>query len=199
MIYTIKGTLAAKRENAVVIETGGMGFLVAVSGQTYAALPPTLDEVRLFCHLAVREDHLELYGFGSESERSLFELLISISGVGPKSALNVLGLASVRDLNAAIAEAKPDLLTKASGIGKKTAERIIVELKHKVVSAEKKEIVAAMETNISVEDALVNLGYSRAQARDALAGVAATVLGIEARLKEALKNLHKQKPPATQQ
>jgi Holliday junction DNA helicase RuvA len=195
VIYTITGNVAAKRENSVVVEAGGFGFLVSVSGQTFAALPPVSSDAKLFCHLAVREDHLELYGFATEAERSLFELLIGVSGVGPKSALNVLGLASVRDLNAAIAEAKPELLIKASGIGKKTAERIIVELKNKVVSAERKEVVAAMEANISVEDALINLGYSRAQARDALSAVPQTMVSIEARLKEALKNLHKNTQP----
>lgn len=194
MIYTISGILVSKQDRLAVIETGGVGFLLAISTQTHASLPPVSHEAKLFCHLAVREDHLELYGFSTEAERSLFELLIGVSGVGPKSALNILSLANIRELNAAIAEAKPELLTKASGIGKKTAERIIIELKTKVVSAGKKEIVAAMEANISVEDALMGLGYSRSQAREALAGIPEAMASVESRLKEALKNLHRQKP-----
>lgn len=194
MIYTISGLLTSKQDRLVVIEAGGVGFLLAISAQTHASLPPVLHEVKLFCHLAVREDHMELYGFASEAERTLFELLISVSGVGPKSALNILSLASMRELSAAIAENKPELLIKASGIGRKTAERIIIELKSKVISSEKKEIVAAMEANNNVEDALIGLGYSRAQARDALRGIPEGMSDIESRLKEALKNLHKQKP-----
>ena len=132
---------------------------------------------------------MELYGFLSAEELSFFELLISVSGVGPKSALSIIDVANLEELSAAIQESRPDLLTKASGIGRKTAERIIVELRNKVSSSRSGAMVEKMDTDADLVEALSNLGYRREEARDALAKVPRETAGVEARLKEALRIL----------
>jgi Holliday junction DNA helicase RuvA len=148
-------------------------------------------ETKLFTHFHIREDAMELYGFLSEESLTFFELLISVSGVGPKSALSILDVAALDELSAAIKEGRPDLLTKASGIGRKTAERIIIELRNKVQSAKSGAVVEKMETDSDLVEALSSLGYRREEARAALGKVASETVGVEARLKEALKILSK--------
>ena len=132
MIYSLAGRLSLKRDKFVVVESGGVGLKVAVSSAALNSLPAVGSPVNFFCHLRVKEDALELYGFLSEEELDFFELLNGVSGVGPKSALAVLALDKVENLEAAIAEGKSELLTRVSGIGRKTAERIILELKDKM-------------------------------------------------------------------
>jgi Holliday junction DNA helicase RuvA len=194
MIYSIFGTLALKGPNFVVVETGGVGLKLFVSGQTLAALPSDGINVKFFCHLHVREDALDLFGFVSPKELGFFEMLISVSGVGPRSALAILDTAPLEELSAAIKEERPDLLTRAAGIGRKTAERVIVELKAKVQSMQSGAVVEKMQTDSDLVEALVGLGYRRDQARVALAKVDEKVVGTEARLRAALAALaNKQK------
>lgn len=188
MIYSIKGPVTAVSENFAAVEVGGMGFKVFMSDRGLAALPRGT-EVTLFCHLHVREDALDLYGFSLAEELEFFELLLTISGVGPKSALAVLDVADLVDLSAAIQEGRPDLLTKAAGIGRKTAERIVLELKGKVRVGGAEEMVKRMESDSDLVETLVSLGYRRDQAKSALDKIKKEVVGLEMRLKEALKIL----------
>lgn len=196
MIYTVSGKLTLKSANCVVIETGGLGLKLLVSERTIKALPPVsgagaTSDIKLFSYLHVRENGMELYGFLSEEALVYFEMLISVSGVGPKSALAILDVAPMHELSAAIKEGRPDLLTRASGIGRKTAERVIIELRSKVQSAKSGLVVEKMETDADLTEALSNLGYRREDARAALAKVDAKITGVEARLKAALAVLSK--------
>lgn len=195
MIYSVTGKLVLKSANFVVIEAGGLGWKLLAGERTIKSLPPAGGEsagsVKLFSYMNVRENGIELYGFSSEEELIYFEMLISVSGVGPKSALSILDVAKLNELSAAIKEGRPDLLTRASGIGRKTAERVIIELRNKVQSAKSGAVVEKMETDADLVEALSNLGYRREEARAALTKVDAKITGVEARLKAALALLGK--------
>jgi len=194
MIYSVSGKLALKESNFAVVEMGGVGLKLFVSKQTLEALPAIDTGVTFYCHLHVREDALDLFGFTSPDELDFFEMLISVSGVGPKSALAILDTAPLDELSAAIKEGRPDLLTRAAGIGRKTAERVIVELRSKVQSAKSGAVVDKMQTDSDLVEALMSLGYHRDQARAALGKVDEGVVGTEARLRAALAVLaNKQK------
>lgn len=189
MIYGISGKLSLKAEQFAVADAAGLGFKIFTNRRTLDKLPPLGGEVKFFCHLHVREDALELYGFLDEAELGFFELLISVSGVGPKSALSILEISELKNLAAAIKENRPDLLTRASGIGRKTAERIILELKTKVQAKEAGVMVRRMESDVDLVETLASLGYKRDSAKAALAKVGEQVVGLEVRLKEALRIL----------
>jgi len=189
MIYSITGKIVAQRDNFVVLDVHGVGFKIFTTPRTLGAFSLGSELMTLYCHLQLKEDGLELYGFKEEAELNFFELLISISGVGPRSALAVLQVANLKDLAAAIQEGRPDILTKASGIGRKTAERIIVELRGKVKTEESEATVRKMSTDADLVETLISLGYSRDQARAALAKVEDKIVDLEARLKAALKVL----------
>lgn len=190
MIYSIKGKVLGSGANFAVIEVGGIGFKVFLPGRLLGRLQAGAD-AELFSHLHVREDALDLFGFASREELDFFELLISVSGVGPKSALSILDVADLKELCAAIEESRPDLLTRASGIGRKTAERIIVELKGKVSAGGAGEVVRRMEGDTDLIETLVSLGYRRDQAKAAVSKVPENIAGLEARLKEVLRLLGK--------
>lgn len=187
MFYTISGILAAKKEHFFVVEAGGVGYKLHASKAAATKLPSVGTQMKVFCYLAVKQDALDLYGFLSEKELELFERLISVSGVGPKSALNILGVAAVDPLVAAINEGKIDLLTRVSGVGKKTAERVILELKGKLTLPGSGEMITLMESDVELEETLVGLGYTRAEAKAAVAKIDPAVSGFKERLKEALK------------
>lgn len=189
MIYRISGKLLMVADRFAVVETGGIGFKVLSSARTLAGLGAPMSVVTLFTHLQVREDGMDLFGFPSEEELIFFGLLISVSGVGPKSALSILDVASLEDLSSAIKEGRPDLLSHASGIGKKTAERIIVELKTKVQASKASAVVQKMDADEDLIEALTSLGYRRDEARVALGKVGVEVQGLNDRLRAALKIL----------
>jgi Holliday junction DNA helicase RuvA len=189
MIYRVSGTLLTVADRFAVIEAGGIGFKILASARTLAGLGAPGSKVALFTHLQVREDGMDLFGFPSEEELVFFGLLISVSGVGPKSALSILDVASLEDLSSAIKEGRPDLLSHASGIGKKTAERIIIELKTKVQATKAGAVVQKMEADEDLVEALTGLGYRRDEARAALAKVGVDVQGINDRLRAALQIL----------
>lgn len=191
MLYSVAGKLALKSDRFVVVAAGGLGIKLFASKQTLTAFPAAGTDVKLFTHLYVREDALDLYGFFSPEELDFFEMLISVSGVGPKSALSILDVAKLDELSAAIKEGRPDLLTRASGIGRKTAERIIVELRTKVQSAKSGLVVEKMEGDTDIVEALAGLGYRREAARAALAKIDPKTHGTEDRLKAALSALAK--------
>ena len=160
-----------------------------MSRRVLQTLPAVGEEFKCFCHLHVREDAFELYGFPELEELRFFEMLISVAGVGPKSALSILEISELRDVASAIKEGRPDLLTRASGVGRKTAERIIVELRGKVHAEKSEAVVKKMESDADLVETLTGLGYRRDQAKAALGRVDEKITGLEGRLKAALKVL----------
>jgi Holliday junction DNA helicase RuvA len=170
----------------------GLGYKVFVNESMYADLDLGL-EVELYTYQNVREDALDLYGFASLDQLELFELLLSISGIGPKSALGVLSIAKVADIKETIARGDSSLLMKVSGIGKKTAERVVLELREKVGSIASMNIGAGTKNSFSASsdeiDALVALGYSIMQAREALSKVDPKITNSGERIKLALRGI----------
>ncbi len=187
MIRTLSGVLALKKEQYIVVETGGVGFKVAVPKSLMGALPSAGNMVKLFTYLAVRENALDLYGFLRESELELFERLNTVSGIGPKSALAIMGVAPVDQLAAAINEGRTELLTRVSGIGKKTAERVVLDLKGKLSLTSSPQMLELMESDNELEETLAALGFSRAQAKTAVGKIDPTIKDFKLRLREALK------------
>lgn len=163
MIGQLRGRLAEKRPNQVLVDVGGVGYVVLVPLSTFAALGELHTEVTLLTHTHVREDALALYGFVSSREKHLFELLLSASGVGPSLALKILSGMSVDELVPAIRGSDLGRLTKIPGVGRKTAERMVVELKDKleavVVEVERPSASTPAGVEADVVSALVNLGY----------------------------------------
>lgn len=191
MIYAIEGKIRSKKLGFAVVEVNGVWFKISVGTATLESLPSSGSPVKLFCYLHVREDSLELYGFLKEEELEFFELLNTISGIGPKSALNILSVAKIDEILAAIREGRADLLSMASGIGKKTADRIILELKNKIDFHKSAEMVKTMESDEDIVDALVTVGYSRAKAKEALSRINTTLKNSSERFKAALEFLKK--------
>ena len=172
MIAQLRGTLEDKRPNQVLVDVGGVGYLVHVPLSTFYSLGDLHSNVTLLIHTQVREDAIALYGFLSSREKHLFELLISASGVGPVLALKILSGMSVDDLVPAVRTGDLPRLTRIPGVGKKTAERIVVELRDKLAAMEKPEDlrhpVATSGTSGDVVSALLNLGYDQRAAEHAV-------------------------------
>jgi holliday junction DNA helicase RuvA len=175
MIAAVRGEVMVRRPDHVVIDAAGVGYRLTVSAETLKAVPATGREVFLHAELVAREDSLALFGFASEEERDLFGQLVSVSGVGPKVAISVLSGGPARELLRAIAAGDAKRFQVAPGIGKRTAERIIVELREKVTGALEEEVaVAAAGTDdprALARDGLVNLGYAPLEAEQLLDGV----------------------------
>ena len=173
MIGQLRGRLTDKRPNQVLVDVGGVGYLVQVPLSTYAVLGELHTEVTLLIHTHVREDALSLYGFLSSREKHFFEMLLSASGVGPSLALKILSGMSVEELVPAIRGGDLARLTKIPGVGRKTAERIVVELKDKLdaVTVEVERPAASSPAGIEADvvSALVNLGYEARAAEGAVA------------------------------
>jgi Holliday junction DNA helicase RuvA len=174
MIAHLRGKLLAKHPNQAVIETAGVGYDVTITVPTFSDLPALGAEVALHIHTHVREDQIALYGFLRPSEKLLFEKLITVSGIGPKLAITILSGMAADEMVGAIRGNDIARLTRIPGIGKKTAERMVLELRDKPpeVSAVSAPAVAVMNpTEEDVLSALVNLGYQRAAAEKALSAV----------------------------
>ncbi|MGN6255248.1 MAG: Holliday junction branch migration protein RuvA [Solirubrobacterales bacterium] len=175
MIAAVRGEVMVRRPDHVVIDAGGVGYRLTVSSETLKAVPATGRDVFLHAELISREDSLSLYGFSSEEERDLFRLLVTVSGVGPKVAIATLSGGTARDLLRAIAAGDAKRFQAVPGIGKRTAERIIVELREKVAGALEEEVaIAAAEQGDArslARDGLVNLGYAPFEAEQLLDGV----------------------------
>ena len=173
MIGQLRGRLADKRPNQVLVDVGGVGYLVQVPLSTYASLGELHTEVTLLIHTHVREDALALYGFLSAREKHFFEVLLSASGVGPSLALKILSGMSVEELVPAIRGGDLAKLTRIPGVGRKTAERMVVELKDKleavIVEAERPVAASPAGIEADVVSALVNLGYGSRAAENAVA------------------------------
>ncbi|MCW9054912.1 MAG: Holliday junction branch migration protein RuvA [Candidatus Pacebacteria bacterium] len=190
MIAQLHGTIVASGLDYVILDVAGIGYLVHTSRELAQVLSGKTEGITLFTHLSVRETSLELYGFSTEEEMRFFELLISVSGIGPKSGLAIMNLETVPTLSSAILQSDTTYLTKVSGIGKKSAEKIIIELRDKIASFGEDGGHAHAEDADTLE-ALLSLGYSRREAREALKEISEEVSGASERLTEALKLLGK--------
>jgi Holliday junction DNA helicase RuvA len=175
MIAAVRGEVMVRRPDHVVIDAAGVGYRLAVSSETLKAVPAAGSDCFLHAELIARDDSLALYGFSSEEERDLFRLLITVSGVGPKVAIATLSGGGTRDLLRAIAAGDAKRFQAVPGIGKRTAERIIVELREKVAGALEEEVVAVEGKEGSARalarDGLVNLGYALLEAEQLLDGI----------------------------
>ena len=192
MIGSLRGTLQLKGLDRLIVDVCGVGYLVSVSSQTTAQIPQEGEEVQLICHTHVREDAIQIFGFARAEEMQLFEMLISVSGIGPKLALAMLSGMPVEDLVEAISAADHKRIQAVPGVGKKTAERVVVDIKDKcakmfVGSPAPGAGARGVDTDVSdVVDALVGLGYKRPRAEKA-AKLAAAKAGPEASPEEVLR------------
>jgi len=205
MIASLSGILFVKHPGHVIIDVGGVGYEVQISSRTYDRLPGTGDEVFLYVHTSVREDAITLFGFAKAEEKEMFLILNTVSGVGPKLALGILSGISARDLCQAITLKNIARLTSLSGVGKKTAERMCVELKDKAgklyIPTGESERISSEESMVegdNVQDALsalLNLGYPQAVAWQALRKVqkhnpeTIGAMKVEELIREALRSL----------
>jgi Holliday junction DNA helicase RuvA len=174
MIAAVRGEVLVRRPDHVVIEAGGVGYRLTVSAETLKAVPATGREAFLHSELVSRDDSLALFGFSSEEERELFGLLVSVSGIGPKVAIAALSGGPTRELLRAIAAGDAKRFQAVPGIGKRTSERIIVELREKVAGTLEEELLAApgeADGRAMARDGLVNLGYAPLEAEQLLDGI----------------------------
>ena len=202
MYYYLNGILEYKDHNTCVIDCGGVGYKLTVSILTSEALSNKLGQkVKLYTHLAVREDGIELFGFGSNEERACFNQLTSVSGVGPKAAISILSTLSPDRLSLAICTDDVKAISKASGVGTKTAMRIVLELKDKIskdmmtlgskVSAEEVGLMASSSALSEATEALMVLGYDKASILAAIKGIDVSKMDSGEIIKNALKKLAK--------
>lgn len=188
MIASLQGKLESLGTNWAVINVNGIGFQVYLPTSTLSTLGRTGTEVRLHTNLVLREDSVTLYGFGSAEELSLFQTLLTVSGVGPKLALAMLSAMSVEQATMAIATGSVELLRTVPGIGKKTAERLILELKDKIGAGLITTMTPMGQENADVLAALTSLGYSVSEASRAVASLpSASGLSLEDKVKRALQ------------
>ena len=210
MFYYIEGKLAFADYSFAVIDAGGVGYKFTISQTTYESLPPHLSvkeapTVRLYSYMAVREDGIELFGFYSTQELETFKLLITVSGVGPKAAISILSILSAEKFAIAVANEDTKAISKASGVGAKTAARIVLELKDKVAKAmpyDDADGIAPSSSNANIsanassklseaQNALLVLGYTRSEILTALRDVDVANHELEDIIRLALKNLMK--------
>lgn len=191
MISRITGEILLKGGQFAIIDVSGVGYKVYISIDTLRKIGISGENVSLWTHLSVRENALDLYGFIEHAEVDLFEMLIGISGVGPKSALGIMGVAPLDTLKNAIASGDTSYLTKVSGIGKKNAEKIVLELRDKLGALVDKSGGGTLSEETDVIDALQSMGYSLTEAREALKKVPEKTSGTSERIKASLKNLGK--------
>ena len=191
MIGRIKGILLEKAPPQVLVDVNGVGYEIDVPMSTLYNLPDAGSEVTLFTHFVVREDAQLLYGFLTKEERALFRLLIRISGIGPKIALSILSGISTPLLSQAVTTQEAGLLTRIPGVGKKTAERIVLELKGKIDTVISSETADnSSNAKHDIVSALLSLGYSDREAQLAVKGLA-TDINVNDGIREALKALSK--------
>jgi holliday junction DNA helicase RuvA len=195
VIAHVEGTVAERRDGAVVVDVNGVGYLLHVSRSCLASLPVGGERVRLRTYTHVREDALDLYGFASEEEEAVFRELIGVKNVGPRAAQNILSGIEPRELASAVASGDVARLTKVPGVGKKTAERLVVELKEKLVALARAASPRGMAPRGAIADqleqALLGLGYRPQQATQAVEALSGSTegRGLDELLREALKRL----------
>lgn len=190
MIARIEGKIITVSDKSLIVDVHGVGFRLYVPIDTIARNSERAGEnISLLTHLNVKEDALDLYGFETGDELRFFEMLISVSGVGPKSALSIVSIGAIDSLKKAIGSGDTGYLTKVSGIGKKTAERIVIELRDKLALLGHTAEYGELSGETDVVAVLEELGYSREDARGALKQISENTTGTSARVKEALKIL----------
>ncbi|PIS28795.1 Holliday junction branch migration protein RuvA [Candidatus Saganbacteria bacterium CG08_land_8_20_14_0_20_45_16] len=198
MIAHLQGILELVDKNYLVVEVAGLGYHVKVATSTLARLPRVGETIKLFTHQLVREDDISLYGFLTKEEKNFFGLLLKVSGVGPKAALAFLSALPIEKLAAAIASGDVDLISTVPGIGKKTAQKLVIELKEKVAKAfavKPSDLILGLaeEEKSLVSDAisaLISLGYSPHEAREVILKVdLENAASVELIIKQALKEL----------
>jgi holliday junction DNA helicase RuvA len=175
LIASVRGEILERRPDHVVVEAAGIGYRLAVSSETLRSVPAVGNQTTLLAHLVVRDDAMALYGFATEEERDLFQSLVSVSGVGPKVAVSILSGGSPRELRRAIALGDHKRFQAAPGVGKRTAERVIVELREKVAEGLQASGVAGGDPDdphLLARDGLMSLGYSLEEAERLLDGAA---------------------------
>jgi Holliday junction DNA helicase RuvA len=194
MISFLEGTIEYSGDKAVIINTGSIGYRVQMVPKLILSLTKKQDRVKLFIHsqLNMREGTFDMYGFQKKEDLDLFNMLISVSGIGPKAAMNVLATVEPRHLKSAVVNDDAASLRKISGLGPKTAQRLILELKNKIDwldTGDGKQLDLGQEGQAM--DALLALGYSQGQAKDAMQAVSAKFTSLQDRVREALKILGK--------
>lgn len=196
MFAHIEGTVAEKSADSIVIDVHGVGFLLNVSGATLSVAPAVGERMKLYCILNVREDAMELYGFHSREEKRMYERLKGVTGVGSRTALQILSAMSVRDLSIALVAGDANALTRVPGIGKKTAQRLVLELKDKIDNEQLVGTAASVAPSVSATgpeaeaiEALLALGYSSAEAAKAVSKVAGQATDANQLIFLALKGL----------
>ena len=193
MIGHLEGTVKGVGKNYLILATDYVGYKVFVAPQLSLTSEPG-KKLSLFIHTHVREDQISLFGFTTLPELEFFELLLTVSGVGPKLALSVMSLSDLNMIKSGILNEDPNVFTKVSGIGRKTAERLIIELKDKITDefgGKEEGLREISKAQADVLDVLLALGYSRSEARDALAGLPKNLGSSEEKIREALRLLAK--------
>lgn len=190
MISYLSGRIIHKEEKSVILLTNGIGYNVFL-GVNFLSKISNTDEIEVFTYLHRREDILNLYGFEKKDDLDFFNQLISVSGVGPKSAMHLIDSIGATDVQQAIVNNNIDTLTRAPGLGKKGAERIVVELKNKVSIKSNNRCGGDNTENEDVINALVGLGYSLGDSSQVVLSLSPDVSGVDNKIKEALKNLSK--------
>ncbi len=197
MISYIKGTLAQRGESYIILETGGIGYQIFVSPGFLSKMPETGKEMKIFTYMSVKEDGISLFGFSSKEEQEMFLKLLTVGGVGPKGALGFLSQLSPQEIVMAILSGDEKTLSKAPGVGRKTAQRVILELRDKCTTQDAMAIPMEMEeetgsvggAKFEAIEAMTALGYSRSEAAKAVGQVAAEGMTTEDILKAALKKM----------
>ncbi|MBL7045116.1 MAG: Holliday junction branch migration protein RuvA [Parcubacteria group bacterium] len=193
MIAQLRGEIGDISGNTIVLLVGGVGYRVNTTLETVQKIKESdTSNITLKTYLAVRETSLDLYGFLENEELSFFEMLLSVSGIGPKSALSILNVADVETLKTAVSTGESSYLTKVSGIGKKNAEKIIIELRDKLGAIASKADNTNMKEEMETFEALQTLGYSTREAREAMKNISKEANTPSERIKEVLKILGKQ-------
>jgi Holliday junction DNA helicase RuvA len=188
MISHLSGTILSIKDSFIILDVHGIGYKVTCAKQTIENFKIS-EEISLHTYLSVKEDSLELFGFTQYEELELFTLLVGVNGIGPRSAIGILGLESTDKLINAIVNKDVGYLTKVSGIGKKSAEKIILELKDKVSISDISNMKESMREEEDVLEALKTLGYRADEARNALRQVPSEITNQSTIIKEALKFL----------
>lgn len=194
MIAYLEGEIIAKFSNSIVIKSNQIGYRVFLSDKLLESYK--VGEEAKFCiYQHLKENASDLYAFNNWSDIAMFELLLSVSGIGPKSALGILAIASLADIKAAVDLGDSELLTKVAGVGKKTSARLVLELKNKLKDfvIDKKESAMISSTSNDELEALISLGYSLAEAREALSLIDPNLKDSSSRLKAALQMINKKK------
>lgn len=188
MIAKITGKIDFLKDSYAVVDVSGIGYKVFVTLHTFGKIAGQ-EIVQLYTHTYVREDTLALYGFLELDELEMFELLIGISGIGPKAAMGILSIADPKTVRTAVLNEDPTILTRVSGVGKKIAQRVILELKNKIVDNIPAHEKAQVSSDTDALEALVAMGYSVSEARETLKLIPASIQDVGERVKTALKSL----------